>query len=157
MTKKVKELPPRKDAPPVCSCGAVAELVGGERIYPGFRKTASRNFWLCPYCGAYTGCHMRGSYEVVRKDGEVFQQMRDGTEPLGTLADAETRKLRQEVHAAFDPIWKQKNYRTGRTKAYAILAAKMGIPMDECHVGMFDAAKCELALSVMPSVVQQCM
>lgn len=110
-------------------CEKPAKLVGGMMIYPHRPDLATKNFYECRPCGAYVGCH-------------------PGTAaPLGRLADAALRAAKQRVHAAFDPYWKGTKNRT-RGNCYKRLARDMGIEFDACHVGMFDLAMCERALSV---------
>lgn len=85
--------------------------------------------WVCgnfPLCDARCGCH-KGTHN-----------------PLGTLADKETRKLREMVHKAFDTIWKRGSL--SRKEAYFRLADCMLIDHHECHVGMFNALRCKAAL-----------
>ena len=48
------------------------------------------------------------------------------------MADRETRVLRKEAHAAFDPLWQ--NQYMSRTKAYTWLAAELGITYSDCHM-----------------------
>ena len=97
---------------------------------------AGRDFgpvWVCsryPTCDAYVGCH---------KDG-------DGKRPLGRLADKALRQAKMRAHAAFDPLWKELGLR--RRKAYAKLADALGIPVDDCHIGMFDEAMCARVVAV---------
>lgn len=115
-------------------CGEPARLVNGKQIYPYRADLAELKFWRCAPCNAWVGVH-------------------NGTEtPLGILAKAELRKLKSQVHALFDPIWKEK--RMKRSKAYRWLAEGLGIPKDECHVGMFDEARCKAAI-VMLSQLQR--
>ncbi len=56
----------------------------------------------------------------------------------------------------FDPRWKP---RVGesipphvvtarRSSAYAWLASAMGLPVEECHIGMFDYNRCRQAMTV---------
>jgi hypothetical protein len=85
--------------------------------------------WVCgrfPECDCYCGCHKGTS------------------NPLGALADKETRELRKQVHAAFDPLWK--SGLMARNEAYGKLADAMLIDFRECHVGMFNAMRCKAAL-----------
>lgn len=85
----------------------------------------------------------------------------DGT-PLGTPADKATKRARIEAHAAFDPLWKDiaevypnlhgralKRLRgLARSRAYQWLAAQLGIPVERCHIGMFDAETCARVVAV---------
>ena len=69
---------------PLCSyCPDVhAELVDAGEVY-GEKYQGQFNLWLCRGCGAYVG---------AAKDGPPT--------PLGTLADAETRRLRNRLRDA---------------------------------------------------------
>lgn len=108
-------------------CGEPARLVNGDQVYPHRPDLAGLKFWRCTPCDAWVGVH-------------------NGTEnPLGILAKAELRKLKTLVHAAFDPIWQKRGM--GRSKAYRWLAEGLGISKEECHVGMFDEARCKAALA----------
>jgi Protein of unknown function (DUF3268). len=87
--------------------------------------------WICsnwPKCDAYVGCHP------------------DTKTPLGRLANRELRAARSKAHAAFDPLWKSRVIR--RSEAYRWLAEKLGIPLSECHIGMFDTGMCEKVVVV---------
>lgn len=102
--------------PPSCPvCNTYAMLVGGEEIYPHRPDLHHKKFWACLMHDAYVGCHP------------------DSTRPLGRLADAATRRLKVNAHAAFDPIWKSKELT--RSRAYHWLADQLGIPPQECHMG----------------------
>lgn len=115
-------------------CAQQAELVTGETLYPHRPDLAKRRFWLCLPCNAYVGVHPNS------KDA-----------PLGTLANAELRARRSAAHAAFDPLWRQgKRTRKG---AYAWLAHRLGIPVKDCHIGMFDLETCNLVIEHAKGVV----
>jgi hypothetical protein len=109
-------------------CGKPAGLVSGQVIYPHRRDLHAKPYWRCAACGAYVGCH-------------------DGTyKPKGTPCGPGTRSARISAHAAFDPLWRRKIEKDGvsqgeaRGKAYAWLAAQLGIPAEQTHIGMFDTA-----------------
>lgn len=61
--------------------------------------------------------------------------------PLGRLANAELRALKQKAHTVFDRVWKENL--TTRKSAYALLAARLGIKNSACHIGMFDLELCK--------------
>jgi hypothetical protein len=63
--------------------------------------------------------------------------------PLGTLADEALRDLRKTCKQPFEMLWQSK--RMTRTKAYAALADHLGVPLEECHFGLFDAVRCTAA------------
>jgi hypothetical protein len=107
-------------------CGKPAFLVTGDVIYPHRPDLESKRFWNCAPCGAYVGCH----------PGTI--------KPLGILAKAELRTLKSRVHAAFDPVWRSRQM--SRSAAYQWLADGLGIPPQQCHVGMFTEDRCRAAL-----------
>jgi hypothetical protein len=110
-------------------CGAAAQIVPGDHIYPHRPDLRRKRFYYCDagHDPAYVGQHQ-------------------GTkQPLGTLADAVTRYWRSQAHAAFDPVWQ-----TGvltRSAAYAKLAQLMGINKSDCHIGHFDYAQCKQVIN----------
>lgn len=112
-----------------CACG--------ERMI--LRTSRHGPYYRCarwPKCDYRVGAH---------REGEKLNQ------PLGTPADAETRKLRKEAHKAFDPVWthlKGKARGGGRKDAYQHLARRLGIPEEECHIGMFDADMCRRVIEI---------
>jgi zinc-finger-containing domain len=86
--------------------------------------------WVCGAgCDTRVGCHP------------------GTTNPKGTLAGPPLRQARQDVHAAFDPLWKGRGTRV-RARTYAWLAHAMAIAPAECHVSMFDLARCNEAIRV---------
>jgi Protein of unknown function (DUF3268). len=115
-------------APTVCPhCASPVKLVNNDVLYHG------KSFGKWPYayactndsCGAYVGLH---DYTLI---------------PLGTLANAATRKARMTAKAAFNRIWERGHDMT-RSEAYAWLARQLDIPPARCHIGMFDIAMCTL-------------
>ena len=111
----------RQPTPKCPYCNNDAMLVDSKIIYHGKSYGWA---WKCPSCpDTYVGCH------------------RGGQKPLGRLANAELRGAKMLAHAAFDPIWKSGS--VGRSAAYQWLAKAMGIPVAECHIGMFDVAQCQ--------------
>lgn len=119
---------PRPVDPPVClECGQLAALSTSQRVYPHRPDLWNRPMWVCA-CGAYTGCHQ-------------------GTErPKGRPAGKATRAARIDAHAAFDRLWQAKQAREGCSKkaargaGYKWLAASLGIPKADCHIGNMDQA-----------------
>lgn len=106
---------------PACvECGAEATLTTGEAIYPHRPDLFHKHFWLCA-CGAYGGCH-----------GTT-------TRPLGAPCGPATRRARSQAHEWFDRIWRSREM--SRTDAYGWLAKAMGMPRNECHIGMMTAAQ----------------
>ncbi|BAQ44359.1 zinc-finger-containing protein [Methylobacterium aquaticum] len=136
---------------PIC-CGRDARLTDGTEIYPHRAEPAiaDKPMWVCDDCGAYVGCHPTT------------------TVALGTLAGPELRRLRRRVHLVIDPIWRAAHriapyanaprkaregiQRRARQRVYEFLADRLGIPCAECHVAMFDAARCGAAVKAMQHV-----
>ncbi len=107
-------------------CAKPARLANGAELYPHRDDLAHKLFWLCKPCGAYVGCHP-GSEE-----------------PLGRLADMETRAARVSAHDAFDALWKTRGMSRG--DAYRWLAGALGLPKDACHIGRFSVEQCRQAV-----------
>jgi hypothetical protein len=100
-------------------------MVGGDSIYPHRPDLKEKKFWKCIPCNAYVGCHPGTST------------------PLGNLANAELRRARNIVHSVFDPLWKGR--KMTRSAAYQWLASQLDIPVEKCHIAMFDISQCRSA------------
>lgn len=118
--------------PEAChSCGhPLPELVENDEVY-GRLCGEWPILWLCRSCGATSGVH-RGT-----------------NVPLGTLADWDTKAARKEAHEKFDVLWRRhpSDYipgvpRMGRGQAYSWLASRMGLAIEDCHIGLFDVKQC---------------
>jgi hypothetical protein len=108
---------------PICPyCRKPSKRVSGKEVYPHRPDLGGKRFYLCSPCGAWVGCHERTG------------------EPFGRLANAALRRAKQRAHAAFDPIWE--NGPMDRGEAYAWLASELGIAPEDCHIGLFDEARC---------------
>ena len=80
----------------------------GAEVYPHRRDLHNLNFWICDKCKNFVGCYKSG----------------DGMKPLGNIATPKIKKLRQQIHARLDPIWKSGRYK--RAEVYKILSNKIG-------------------------------
>lgn len=128
---------------PICPhCDKRARLVTGNVIYPHRADLFAKKFWQCAPCDAYVGCHENGCF-VRSAAGDKI--MSDGTLPMGRLANAALRREKQRAHAAFDPLWRSK--RMTRRAAYAWLAGQLGVSLENCHIGMFDADGCRAVVA----------
>lgn len=108
---------------PVCPyCQQFSVKQTGQDIYPHRPDLFSKIFYRCAPCDAYVGTHSQTG------------------KPLGTLANAKLRRLRNLAHQAFDPLWKEMGRK--RIDAYFMLARGLGIPIDECHIAMFNENQC---------------
>lgn len=109
-------------------CGRAALLVGGGELYPHRSDLSALNFWKCTPCEAWVSCHQPGNGQG------------DGTKPMGRLANAQLRSARRDAHASFDSLWR--DGAMSRSRAYAWLAAALGISREQCHIGIFDVDDC---------------
>lgn len=75
--------------------------------------------------------------------------MSDGTAPLGRMANASLRRLKQEAHAAFDPLWRSGDMT--RAQAYSWLAQHLGVSDNNCHIGMMDEDGCRAVVHILRS------
>lgn len=134
--------------PPVCPyCQRPSVPATGLDIYPDRPDLSLLKFFRCIPCDARVGTH--------KADGR----------PLGTLANANLRRLRNQAHAAFDPLWqdaarqafikskaKDKKFFTFQAKVrkelYAWLTQSMGLRDDECHIAMFNEDQCRLVMKL---------
>lgn len=126
-------------------CLRQAKRVGGRVIYPHRPDLSDLSFFHCAPCHAYVGCHPDGR-------------------PMGRLANAALRRMKQAAHAAFDPLWatfaaqqlaypeesrpNSKLKRIMRSRAYAWLSVQLGVQVDDTHIGMFDEAQCQRVIDV---------
>ncbi len=127
------------DIAPLCPyCGAFTKKVNGDVIYKHRLDLAHLKFYLCARCDAYVGTH--------RATGKA----------LGTPANESLRRLRNAVHAVFDPLWyacpdspdMYKVQRKQRTELYAWLRQMMSLTEHECHVAMFNEEQCLMAIKL---------
>ena len=107
----------------ICSyCGNYLKKVTWKEIYqtdkyPWF-------YWKCISCvDTYVWCH---KWTAI---------------PLGSVANKELRKLRNETHLHFDKLWKEQW--KWRKNSYNWLSQKLWIPFNDCHIAMFDIEKCK--------------
>lgn len=104
-------------------CGGAVVYISNSKIYG--REYGSRKCYYCTSCGAYVGTHKPRPKEA-----------------LGILGNAKMREMKMNCHELFDRQWNNektsKKRHTERKKAYADLAVKLDIPVEECHFGYFD-------------------
>ena len=105
-------------------CNSEAQMVAGDKIYPHRKDLYHLSFFYCDnsHDPAYVGTHKN-------------------SKPLGTLADAETRKARNLAHRSFDKIWKDKLL--SRSDAYRVLSKHMNLPPEKTHIGMFNVEQAQ--------------
>lgn len=106
-------------------CNRPAEYVDSAIVYHG---RSYGMIYYCRPCNAYVGVH-KGTHT-----------------PLGRLANANLRFWKKNAHAEFDPLWKKR--RMSRAQAYEWLSAKMGLPLEATHIGMFDVDQCKQVVNI---------
>lgn len=124
--KRVKDALP---IPQFCRyCHSAVKLVNNIEIY----RRRSYGDWpyayLCSGCRAYVGLHP------------------DTDLPLGTLADKPTRDARNDCKKTFERIFKE--HHMTRKEAYGWLAEQLGLSVEDCHFGLFEADQCHKAWQV---------
>jgi len=94
-----------------CGCEAKvdARLTDGEEIYPHRSDLFSFPFWRCDACNNYVGCH---------------HKTKNRTAPLGCIPTPEIKKVRIQIHALIDPIWREG--KANRKEIYAEISEKIG-------------------------------
>jgi hypothetical protein len=107
-------------------CAGPVALVDNSEIYRGRSYGGWPFAYWCKDCDAMVGLHP------------------DTDLPLGTLADKALRTARQQCKAPFERIWRVLRLKS-RKGAYAWLAEQLGIPVAECHFGLFEVEQCERA------------
>ena len=83
--------------------------------------------------------------------------------PTSTPCDAATGRKRQMVHLLLDPLWDggcvfaaaTSPLSVHRGQAYRWLAAKLGIPQHQCHIGYFDEARCDAAIGHLHTLLRE--
>lgn len=91
-----------------CKKKVKADIKHGNDIYPHRPDLEHLNFWQCPTCKNYVGCHETGA----------------GKSPLGVISTKEVREKRKEIHSILDPMWKSGRYK--RRALYKRLTELLG-------------------------------
>jgi len=109
-------------------CGRPARIIPAAGILPDHAKVthllACSNY---PKCDSYVCVHP------------------GTTKPMGVIANAELRKLRQQAHIHFNKL-----YQTGimsKDDAYAWLADKIWAPRSEAHIGQLSEYYLQLVIA----------
>lgn len=113
-------------------CHEEVKKVTGKVIYPHRPDLHEKYFMYCEPCLAYCGTH------------------KDGT-PLGTVAKAPLRKLRNTCHANFDRLWKSGFM--SRPDAYKWLQSKMNMTKEDAHIGKFNEEQCKKLLTIATGII----
>ena len=106
------------------ACGSSVEIVHHIDVY-GREYSEWPWMYRCAKCDARVGMH---PFTAI---------------PLGTLADKALRDARKANKLPFERLWQER--RMTRTEAYALLAAHLGITVNECHFGWFTSEQCRAA------------
>lgn len=129
MAKKKSKPKPKIFKDVICPfCQKSAVWVNNSTIY-GVSYGKSYMAWYCEPCDAYVGCH------------------NNTREPLGTMANAETRQARRQAHKVIDKLWQGGVY--DRHDVYKRLASYFG---RDIHIGSCDAAQCAEVIAAVPEI-----
>lgn len=116
--------------------GYVCRYCGGATVASIIKKVRrdDKAVRICWDCDAWVGCHEETGV------------------PFGMVAKEDLRRARILAHEYFDPIFKSGLVKilmpgfikdtSWRQKSYIWLASQLSIPVDECHIGMFDIDFC---------------
>lgn len=105
---------------PKCpKCKKDGEWVDNIEVY-GRRYGKSYMCYYCRDCDTYVGCH------------------NNTRNPLGEMADKETREARKKAHEVIDPLWRSGRY--SRKLVYERLSEAFG---HDVHIAQADKDYCE--------------
>lgn len=106
-----------------CQSEKECKMIKGDRAYAHRRDLAHKNFWQCPTCFNFVGCHHKG----------------ESTKPLGCIPNQQMKKIRMQIHAMLDPIWRNK--KMSRGQAYKAVSEKIGYEYHTAELRCLDEAK----------------
>ncbi len=119
------------------------------------------NGHLCPYCDQKTQyvdsiIVYPESHGMIHycKDCQAWVGCHNGTDQsYGFVATKYLRGLRHETHQLFDPLWQSKVHygekpKTAQVAARKWLAGVLDIPVEVCHIGMFDIEMCRKTIEI---------
>lgn len=89
-----------------CNEDVDAALVTGGIVYPHRPDLNKKNFYICPKCNNFVGCHPNSD------------------KPLGCIPTRELKQARIKVHNKMDPLWK--SGRMTRKSIYSLLSQRLG-------------------------------
>jgi hypothetical protein len=123
---------------PDCFCGSRTIYQDSKEYYHG---TSYGMRYICerwPECLGSVGAHPDG-------------------QPLGTVPDPETKRLRGVCHGMVDAIWRDANLtakeqRQKRGSVYRWLQNITGLSQGECHIGKFNAEQCRFLIKCIKAV-----
>ena len=74
-----------------CNCESEMKcnLIDGDKAYPHRNDLSHLDFWQCPQCKGFVGCH-----------GGIKKR------PLGCIPTPEIKNARSKLHELIDPLWK---------------------------------------------------
>lgn len=110
-----------------CNKKVESDLTSGDVIYPHRPDLSNKNFYRCPQCKNYVGCHP------------------NTINPLGCIPTEELKRARIIVHRKLDALWKSGKYK--RSDIYKLLSNHFGY---NYHNGNTKTvAECEKAMQIL--------
>lgn len=151
-------------------CGQPCRLTTGAEVWPYARaEILAKPIWVCDVCMGRVGCHPGGNEPLGTPAGPDLRRARmllhdKMLDPIWHNAwtlpcYAEDRPL--------SPRQQRKGAKRGgdgkrlaitqqaRRRTYAFLAARLGIPPEDCHVGAFDLEQCRAAWRALAGVTYE--
>ena len=117
------------EIPKICRyCGNPVVFTSNAEIYG--REYGNGKCYLCRNCRAFVGVHT------------------GTTTPLGTLANNELRKWRNQAHNEFDKLWKGETRQDTRHNMYGWLSKQMNLSREKTHIGMFEIEQCKKVIEL---------
>lgn len=107
----------------------------------------------CPYCRE--PAYLTHTYDSIRKSRRIWACRKcdarvnthpNSVVPMGTLANAELRRRREQAHDAFDPLWR--SGRMTRGEAYQVMQVLMGKSEHDAHIAMLTLEECERLIRI---------
>jgi len=113
-------------------CGQRLNKGTGEKIGHHRQEYKNKVFYFC-----------ENNHELC------FVACHKGTEiPLGYASTKAGRHAKLEAHKAFDMLWRGITAHMSRTDAYLLLAGKMGLNVDDCHIAWFSVYQCRQVIKI---------
>lgn len=106
----------------------VVSVSPGHDLYP-YGSVDYGIRWVCTTCRAHVGCHLNSG------------------QPLGTVANAEDRALRNRGHELFDRQWR--SGKMGRRAAYRWLQDVTGLDRSRAHFARLNGEELRRVVSLL--------
>ena len=107
-----------------CECDVDARLITGREAYPHRPDLHKLPFWMCETCENFVGCHHKTA---------------NRTKPLGCIPSLEMKRIRMQIHAIIDPLWKSGRMKRGTV--YSAMSNALGRQYHTADLRSIEEAK----------------